>query len=74
MPVTELYAFNLTCVILLMALYGVALREIHIFSTAFLQSQTTNRKHIVHYYCTIINLQYLMIVFFAEHLAVHLHK
>ena len=25
MPVTELYAFNLTCVILLMALYGVAL-------------------------------------------------
>jgi hypothetical protein len=24
MPVTELYAFNLTCVILLMALYGVA--------------------------------------------------
>ena len=26
MPVTELYAFNLTCVILLMALYGVALK------------------------------------------------
>ena len=25
MPVTELYAFNLTCVILLMALYGVAI-------------------------------------------------
>ena len=25
MPVTELYTFNLTCVILLMALYGVAL-------------------------------------------------
>ena len=29
MPVTELYAFNLTCVILLMALYGVALRQNH---------------------------------------------
>ena len=28
MPVTELYAFNLTCVILLMALYGVALERI----------------------------------------------
>ena len=27
MLVTELYAFNLTCVILLMALYGVALTE-----------------------------------------------
>ena len=29
MPVTELYAFNLTCVILLMALYGVALKLLH---------------------------------------------
>ena len=27
MPVTELYTFNLTCVILLVALYGVALNS-----------------------------------------------
>lgn len=32
MPVTKLYTFNLTCVILLVALYGVALNGI-VYST-----------------------------------------
>ena len=34
MPVTELYAFNLTCVILLMALYGVALNVFPVLTYA----------------------------------------
>ena len=39
MPVTELYAFNLTCVILLAALYGVALKD-KLYSAETIAEQT----------------------------------